>query len=238
MYRFGPRSASAIIVLLLLSIASSPAVFGSPTTVAGSISIDSPVEIVPNRNSETPVNIPGSFRVDTKDGPDTLLTTSADLSISGGSWTASLSETHWEDIQEGMIYQFTVTIVLPNGTTAGESSTFTLALVFTNLLGTSTPETAPLNIILMQMPNGDNDPDEGPDDNSTTEIPSVENPFPIWIIFIVGLIILLLIGFIWALRNLQMVVEDDGGRRIMMKERKSYSKKDMREPPPEEDQLL
>lgn len=237
MYRFGMRSAAAFLALIILMTASSPAVFGSPSVVQGSISVDSPVEIVPNKANETTVSIPGSFRVDSKNGPDTLLVTDAGLSISGGTWSAALSETHWEGIEEGRIYTFTITVIIPAGSAAGESVTYTLTLVFSNILGSSTPETTPLNIVLMRIPNGDNDPDDGPDDNDTADQPDVGNPFPIWIIFVGGLVVLLAGGAVWAFRNLEMVREDDGGRRIMMKERKVYRKKDIEELSLEEDQL-
>ncbi|MGA1822239.1 MAG: hypothetical protein ACMUIG_06910 [Thermoplasmatota archaeon] len=237
MLREGSSVPAAFLVLILLVSGLSPYVFGSPSSVEGSISIDRTVKIVQNRINETEVFVPGTFRVDNMDLQDQPLITSADLSISGEATSASLSQSHWDSVEEYNIYDFEVTVIIPADSPIGPYDTFTLTLTFTNLLGTSTSDPRQLSIDLIANPNNGGNPDDGPDDDGNVTTADVGNPFPIWIIFVGGLGILLAGGAVWVFRNVEMVREEDGGRRIMMKEKKVYRKKDIEELSLEDDQL-
>jgi hypothetical protein len=231
------RISAALILILLMITISSPSISGRPSAVEGSISIDRTVQIVQNRMNETEVEVTGTFRVDSMDRPDQTFTTSADLDIDGELSTASLSQYHWDSVEEYRIYTYTVIVIIPADSPIGPYDTYTLTLEFTNMLGTSDTDPAKMTIELITRSNGGENSDDGPQGNNTADESSVGNPFPIWIIFVGGLVVLLVGGAVWFYRNVEIVREEDGGRRIMMKERKTYNKKDIEELSLDDDQL-
>lgn len=213
----GITKTSAVLVSLVLSLTvfTTP-VDSSPEAITAEIDLQSQVNVVPNQSNETTVSISGTFYIETKSGVDQA-DTDASLSVSGGPWTANINPRSFQSVEKQVFYDFTVTVVVPQDANAGESGSYTVEIVFSNLFGSSDPETAPLRITLEEGPQvGDDDGNGG---NAT--VPQTPKSFPYWLIFLGGIVILVAIGVVWAVRNLEIVRETSGDRRIMLREKDS-----------------
>ena len=70
------------------------------------------------------------------------------------------------------------------------------------------------------MRGGDDNPPDDDDGNQTTDQSGDQsNGFPIWPVFLLGLIAIAVVGGIWAYRNVEIVRETEGRRRDSLREK-------------------
>lgn len=205
---------SVAISLFLLSITS--VATSSPEAIMADVDITSQLSVVPNRANQTDIPITGTFYITEKSGIDQPLETDASVSVSGGPWPATVDPSTFQAVEKEIFYEFTVTVMVPQDASPGESGSYTVEVVFSNVMGSSDPETASVRITLESGPQtGDDEP------GGNTTAPPAPSSFPYWLVFLGGILILVAVGVIWAVRNLEVVRETSGDRRIMLREKDS-----------------
>jgi hypothetical protein len=226
--------AAAVLLSIFIFPASSQPVSAGPTGITATIEIPPETRIVMG-NETTTVVVEGYFAMLEKSGLETVGTISASLEISGGEWSNSLSQTFWANVERNNNYDFTVSVDIPGGVSAGQSESYNLVLTFYNQLDQQVGSTSKGTLVVVDSVIDNGGDDDGEDDDGT--VPGEDKSISLIIpIFIVGLLIGLIVALIWAKKNLEIVRSSDGRRRIMLREKDSghiIGKKD--EPPIELD---
>jgi hypothetical protein len=201
--------------LVLLSMLSSDPAVADVRSVEGEIELPSDVPVVSYPGNETHVTVQGTFRVTAKNGPDQILRLTGTIAVEGGQWPGAVEPSTFDDVQAGTDYEFTISFIVPAGTEDGANTAYTVTLLLMNILG-------PNQIVASFRVEVENKGGNGGSEDGI-DLGSVDmSDFP-WglFIFIGGLIVFLLLGLIWAYRNLELVREVGGRRRVMMREKHS-----------------
>ncbi|MFW3146607.1 MAG: hypothetical protein ACMUIE_07325 [Thermoplasmatota archaeon] len=205
------------ISLIMLLIFSSTAGNSAPLSVVGDISIPADVPASGSSENVTRVVVEGHFVVTEKNGADAVLPISASLSISSGAWDASLSKAQWDNVQRMEENSFTVTVTVPGGVSVGDSASYQLNVRFVNSLGQESGSAqAPLTVRVDTMEEGVDD-DDGDDDDGSNIIK--DDSMPLWPIFIIGVVVVLIAGAFWFFKNYEIVRELDSERKIRLREK-------------------
>ena len=200
-------------LVLMLGLVLGPAgVSAGHETVSAAVEVPPEVGSKAGRSNDTIIVIDGSFTV-TMSGPDQFLTLTGELSVSQGVWPAGISPSTFSNLIQGERYAFTINVTVPAGSDLPGTGSYVVKLTLSNLLGSTSVEEA---FIVKVEPQGAVDVEDG------GILPRFNGGFP-WgmVIFVLGLVFLMVLGVIWALRNLEMVREIEGRRRIMLREKRS-----------------
>ncbi len=187
--------------------------------LSGVVEVDTPdVQVTIYASNETTVEVTGFGMLDDKTGLNSLVETSLRFSLDSGSkWPATLSPTSTiDDIEVNVFYDYRVTVTIPPGAQAGEMGTFTIIGVFEDV---STTFEASASFVLRTsvIDAGNNN---GGDLNTTgPSLESEDGPRTIWIVFIIGLLVILGAGGFWAYKNVEIVKDPNGDRRIYLREK-------------------
>jgi len=157
--------------------------------------------------------IRGTFEVTALTGADQFLALTGEVSVTGGIWSATVDPSVYESIEESTVYEFDVRVQVPSDAAKGESSVHLITLRLSNVRVDQ--EFTSLTTVRLAGSSGEGEMDDAPFLVRSEDIP--------WgiVIFIVGLVFLLALGIVWAVRNLEMVREVGGSRRIMLREKES-----------------
>lgn len=202
-----------IILVLLIGL-----VLGHAGVSAGHEAVSATIEVPPEVGSEagrfndTIIVIEGSFTV-ARSGPDQFLTLTGELSLSLGVWPAMITPSTFSNLVQGERYTFTINVTVPAGSDLPGTGSYLVKLTLTNILGSTSVEEA---FIVKVEPQG------AVDEEDVGILPRFKGGFP-WgiMIFVLGLLFLIVLGVIWAFRNLELVREIGGRRNIMLREKKS-----------------
>jgi hypothetical protein len=208
-------------VLLLITagvvIMNTTSGLSGPAAVSGEINMENQWPVVPKDGEPTVLAVQGSFILNEKTGLDLFGPVAATLTVSSGQWDAEPRITTYGDVTPGEWVNFMIDITIPEDARAGENSPYTVTVRFEGQVGED--EVTGGFVVTIMSATGDDDT-SGPDDDDSQGNNTVEaKGFPIWPVFLLGLIAILVVSGIWAYRNVEVVRETDGKRRIYLREK-------------------
>jgi len=214
-----PALISAVLFVITSSFLSSGAM-GGVQNIDGEIQINSEWPVIPLEEEETVLLIEGSFMVTEKSGLDIPFTVTATLSLSEGRWEASLRQTEYQNVNEGEVWPFAIDMVIPQDAQVGESSSYTVTLTLKDQISETSTQ-ASFVVRLISSDTGSGGGNSGTVPGNVTSSDGTSRAFPIWPLFVLGLVFIGVAAGIWAYRNLEVVREVDGKRRIYLREKDS-----------------
>ncbi|HHD15475.1 MAG: hypothetical protein DRN37_08020 [Thermoplasmata archaeon] len=214
-----PALISAVLFVITSSFLSSGAM-GGVQNIDGEIQINSEWPVIPLEEEETVLLIEGSFMVTEKSGLDIPFTVTATLSLSEGRWEASLRQTEYQNVNEGEVWPFAIDMVIPQDAQVGESSSYTVTLTLKDQISETSTQ-ASFVVRLISSDTGSGGGNSGTVPGNVTSSDGTSRAFPIWPLFVLGLVFIGVAAGVWAYRNLEVVREVDGKRRIYLREKDS-----------------
>ncbi|RLF67710.1 MAG: hypothetical protein DRN57_05380 [Thermoplasmata archaeon] len=193
---------------------------GGVQNIDGEIQINSEWPVIPLEEEETVLLIEGSFMVTEKSGLDIPFTVTATLSLSEGRWEASLRQTEYQNVNEGEVWPFAIDMVIPQDAQVGESSSYTVTLTLKDQISETSTQ-ASFVVRLISSDTGSGGGNSGTVPGNVTSSDGTSRAFPIWPLFVLGLVFIGVAAGVWAYRNLEVVREVDGKRRIYLREKDS-----------------
>jgi hypothetical protein len=213
-------SRSILFVITVLSM-----VFLSGTSSAGHSALAGEVQLANNNweiakaeDGETILPVEGAFMVTEKSGLDIIGEVTATISVSTGQWQAEPRQVVYNDIPVDAWQTFVIDVTIPEDESPGMTSSYSISIY---LEGQVSEETLTQGFVVTLMSESGDDDDTDPDDNGASNDNDGEggSSFPIWPLFVLGLIVLLVFVIIWAYRNIEVVREVDGRRKLYLREK-------------------
>lgn len=206
-----------VLVSVFLSVACLTGAFSSPSAISGDINLENQWPIAPLKDEETILQVQGAFILTERSGLDLISPVTATVSVSSGQWDAVPRVSTYSDVTPNEWINFIIDITIPTEARTGENSPYTVTVRFEGQV--SNDEVTAGFVVSIISVTGDDDPvddDTKPSDGNEDQ---ENNGFPIWPVFLLGLIAILVIAGIWAYRNVEIVRETDGRRRVYLREK-------------------
>ena len=206
-------------IMVVLMLAAIPMVIdGSPESIDAEIQMNNSWEAAVEEGEDAVLTVDGSFILTERTGLDRITPVTATLSVSEGQWDATPRQTVYNDVGTENWVTFSIDLTIPEDSKAGQSSSYTVTILFQGQTSEIT-ETAGFSVLLTSASDDDGDNDGNGDEDSIDNAGASNGGFPIWPVFVLGLIILLVFAGIWAYRNLEIVREVDGRHKIYLREK-------------------
>ena len=216
------RLKSALQVLILLVFAFHSFMIqeadSNPAAVTGDINLENDWPIAPTGSEDNILEVKGAFILTEKSGLDLISSVTATISVSSGTWDAAPRVSTYEDVTPNQWTNFIIDVSVPPDARPGENSPYTVTVRFEGQV--SEDEVSKGFVVTILSAGGDDNPPDDDDGNQTTDQSGDQsNGFPIWPVFLLGLIAIAVVGGIWAYRNVEIVRETDGRRRVYLREK-------------------
>jgi len=216
------RFRTSLQLLILLVAAIHPILIqeadSDPSTISGDVNIENDWPIAPIGSEETILEVKGSFILTEKTGFDLISPVTATVSVTSGKWNAVPRVSTYEDVAANQWISFIIDVSIPPDARAGENSPYTVTVRFEGQV--SEDEVSKGFVVNILNAGGNDNPSNDPVGNQTMDQRGEDSKgFPIWPVFLLGLIAIAVVGSIWAYRNVEMVRETDGKRRIYLREK-------------------
>lgn len=207
-----------ILLCLTLTLIQLPA-DGSPESISAEIQMNNSWEVAFDEGDDFVYTVDGSFILTERTGLDRLTPVTATLSVSEGQWDATPRQTVYNDVGVDNWETFSIDLEIPGDASAGQSSSYTVTIVFQGQTSETT-ETTGFTVLLSSASTDDDDDNTGNGDEDSVDEPAASGGgFPIWPVFVLGLMVLLVFAGIWAYRNIEIVREVDGRHKIYLREK-------------------
>ncbi len=207
----------AMISLIIFSVPSLHFSSAGPSDISATIQLESDWEVALVDEEETPLAIEGAFVLNEKNGWDIIGEVTATLSVSEGQWEAHPRQTVYVDVDVNAWQTFMIDVTIPEEASPGQSSAYTVKILLEGQV--SSDEVTAGFIVTVISANANND--EPNDDDNVPDSPNVSDggSFPIWPVFLLGLIAVAAFFGFWAYKNIEIVREVDGRRKIYLREK-------------------
>ncbi len=206
-----------VLVTALLNVACLTGAFSSPSSISGDINLENQWPIAPLKDEETVLQVQGAFILTEKSGLDLISPVTATISVSSGQWDAVPRVSTYSDVTPNEWTNFIIDITIPIEARTGENSPYTVTVSFEGQV--SNDEVTAGFVVTIISVTGDDDTVDDDSEPSEGNNDQENNGFPIWPVFLLGLIAVLIIAGIWAYRNVEIVRETDGRRRVYFREK-------------------
>jgi hypothetical protein len=188
------------------------------SAVSGEINLEGQWPIAPSGSEDNNLQVEGAFILREKSGLDFFSPVSATITVSSGQWTANPRVSTYSDVSSSEWTTFIIDVTIPANAIAGENSQYTVTIRFEGQV--SSDEVSKGFVVNIISATGDDDTDDDDDEQPVeNDNPDEDKSFPIWPVFLLGLIAVVVVGGIWAYRNVEIVRETDGKRRIYLREK-------------------
>ena len=207
----------AIISLIIISVPSLQVSSAGPSDISATVQLESDWTIALADEGETPLAAEGAFVLNEKSGWDLIGEVTATLSVSEGQWEAHPRQAVYADVTVDAWQTFMIDVTIPEEASPGQSSAYTVKILLEGQVSSDEVTAGFIVTVIAANANGD----EPADDDDGSDVPDVSDggSFPLWPVFLLGLIaVAAFVGF-WAYKNIEIVREVDGRRKIYLREK-------------------